>query len=269
MSKLDHPPYKTMVSCMVGFGFDLTTKSIKVVKFVGFRKDTSNVNCAEVYDVGSGSWRVVHVDDTAQAILDLDDPTHCRYNTNDGVFHWYAYRWRGFNEVSELLVLSFDMSRELFHVILMPDKYNPVNRHTRRPTTKLKECQLSLSRDSLAVHFSLFVAGHGTVEIWVMKKDFYHGVEGGESFSYSLSHELTVELPYTRPCLSMGFWNKNELLLWEVDVRSERTPFLYDIVTKQARDLAHLGELNFFTYKESLVSVNGGCGNNNGCVSFL
>ncbi|KAH7836787.1 hypothetical protein Vadar_005667 [Vaccinium darrowii] len=251
MSKLDHPPHKTMVTCMVGFGFDLTTKSIKVVKFVGFDTDTSYVNCAEVYDVGSGSWRVVHVDDTAQAILDLDDPTHCRYNTNDGVFLWYAYQWRGSNEVSEVLVLSFDMSRELFHVTLMPDKYNPVNPRMRHPTTKLKECQLSLSRDSLAVHFSLFEVGHGTVEIWVMKKDFYHGVEGGESFSYSLSHELTVELPYTRPCLSMGVWNKNELLLWEVDalvlgeffmwmILSKRfhgvPQFLCDIVTKQARD---------------------------------
>ncbi|KAF7149613.1 hypothetical protein RHSIM_Rhsim02G0239200 [Rhododendron simsii] len=267
-SELDHPPYKTVDTCLVGFGFDLATKSTKVVKFVSFDTATRYgriINCAEVYDLGSGSWRVLHVDDTAQGVFDLDDPTHCMYDNNDGVFHWHAYRSRGRRVVSppnrlgmsvELLVLSFDMSRELFRVTLMPDKYNLLMRphHVEFHV----ECQLSLLRDSLAVNFSVreTVAGHGTVEIWVMKKDLYRGVMGGESFSYSLSHELTVELP--RLCLSMGFWNKNELLLWEVDMRSGK-PFLYDVVIKQARDL---GELNFFMYKESLVSVKGGCGNN-------
>ncbi|KAG5563368.1 hypothetical protein RHGRI_005949 [Rhododendron griersonianum] len=273
-SELDHPPYKTVDTCLVGFGFDLATKSTKVVKFVSFDTATRYgriINCAEVYDLGSGSWRVLHVDDTAQGVFDLDDPTHCMYDNNDGVFHWHAYRSRGRRVVSppnwlgmsvELLVLSFDMSRELFRVTLMPDKYNLLMRPHHAEFHV--ECQLSLLRDSLAVNFSVreTVAGHGTVEIWVMKKDLYRGVMGGESFSYSLSHELTVELPCL--CLSMGFWNKNELLLWEVDMRSGK-PFLYDVVTKQARDL---GELNFFMYKESLVSVKGGCGNNE-CVSFL
>ncbi|KAG5563375.1 hypothetical protein RHGRI_005954 [Rhododendron griersonianum] len=245
-SELDHPPYKTVDTCLVGFGFDLATKSTKVVKFVSFDTATRYgriINCAEVYDLGSGSWRVLHVDDTALGVFDLDDPTHCMYDNNDGVFHWHAYRSRGRRVVSppnrlgmsvELLVLSFDMSRELFRVTLMPDKYNLLMRphHVEFHV----ECQLSLLRDSLAVNFSVreTVAGHGTVEIWVMKKDLYRGVMGGESFSYSLSHELTVELPCL--CLSMGFWNKNDLLLWEVDIRSGK-PFLYDVVTKQARDL--------------------------------
>ncbi|KAH7832889.1 hypothetical protein Vadar_001097 [Vaccinium darrowii] len=251
MSKLDLPPYKVVYSCLVGFGFDLTTKSIKVVKFANLRCDKAveyeYINCAEVYDLGSGSWKVLHVDDSLQQVVVLDGPTNGMYNNNDGVFHWYSHDDSRGNIRRHLLVLSFDMSRELFHMTPMPEKYNAFG----------TLFHFSLLRDSLAVNFSVLKAGHRTTEIWVMKNDFYRGIESGESFSsYSWSHELTVELPAHRPCFSMGFLNKNELLLWELDW--EPTPFLYDIVTKKARDL---GELNFI-YKESLVSVKGGYGNN-------
>jgi len=250
---------------MVGFGFDLTTKSIKVVKVVSFLRGEATVNdyinCAEVYDLGSGSWRVLDGDDIVQEVFVCDSPTHSMYNNNDGVFHWYAVRsFRGINVGDRVgLVLSFDMSRELFHVTLMPEKYNIITWSSSRIW---KECTFSLLRDSLAVNFSFFKDGHATVELWVMKKDFDRMVEAGESFSsYSWSHELTVEVSNPSPCVSMGFWNKNELLIWKRDwTRYGGTPLLYDIDTKQARDLEFSGELNFL-YKESLVSVKGGCGN--------
>lgn len=267
MSQFDFPPYKKVSGndCMVGFGFDLTTKSIKVVKVVSFLRGEATVNdyinCAEVYDLGSGSWRVLDGDDIVQEVFVCDSPTHSMYNNNDGVFHWYAVRsFRGINVGDRVgLVLSFDMSRELFHVTLMPEKYNIITWSSSRIW---KECTFSLLRDSLAVNFSFFKDGHATVELWVMKKDFDRMVEAGESFSsYSWSHELTVEVSNPSPCVSMGFWNKNELLIWKRDwTRYGGTPLLYDIDTKQARDLEFSGELNFL-YKESLVSVKGGCGN--------
>ncbi|KAH7851754.1 hypothetical protein Vadar_016166 [Vaccinium darrowii] len=271
MSKFDTPQYKVF-SCLVGSGFDLTTKSIKVVKVVclcigelevdedgGINLDNCN-NCAEVYDLGSGSWRVIHVDATLQNVLVFYDPTHGMYNNNDGVFHWHSVRvFHGIIDHWTGLVLSFDMSRELFHMTLMPERYN----FETSPFLPFKFCRFSLLGNSLAVNFTFFENCHerrrSTVELWVMKKDFYRVVEAGESFSsYSWSHELTVELPTNTFYASMGFWNENELLLWELSPkRGGDSPFLYDIVTKQARGLQ---ELNFL-YKESLVSVKGGRGN--------
>ncbi|KAH7847220.1 hypothetical protein Vadar_023430 [Vaccinium darrowii] len=254
MSKLDLPPYKVVYCCHVGFGFDLQSKSIKVVKVANLHSDEARdyqyINRVEVYDLVSGSWRVLHLDNTLQQVFVSDEPNHGMYNNNDGVFHWHSYRKSRGNIRHHSLVLSFDMSRELFHVTRMPKKYNAFRTFFH----------FSLLRDSLAVNFSLLKAGHESIAIWVMKKNFYCRVVAGESFSsYSWYDELTVDLPYSHPCLSTGFWNKNELLLWNIDDELMlRTPVLYDIVTKQAMDL---GELNF-TNKESLVLVKGGCGNN-------
>ncbi|KAH7851787.1 hypothetical protein Vadar_016482 [Vaccinium darrowii] len=246
MSKLGLPPYNTVHCRLVGFGFDLVTKCIKVVKVVKFDEATDYEfkNCAEVYDLGSGSWRVLDVDDTLQEVCLSDQPINdmCMYNNNDGVFHWDSYgNFCGDIKRHISLVLSFDMSQELFHVTLMPKKYDKWG----------TVYYFSLLRDSLAVNFSFLKAGHNTTEIWVMKKDLFHGIGVGESFSsYSWSHELTVELPeYVGPCFAMGFLNKNELLLWKFEWGL--TPFLYDIVTKQAR---YLGEVKFI-YKESIVPV--------------
>ncbi|XP_058191992.1 putative F-box/kelch-repeat protein At1g12870 [Rhododendron vialii] len=240
MSKFDFPPYKKVYSCLVGFGFDLTAKSIKVVKVVNFRGVEAYqyvyINYAEVYDLSSGFWRVLPVDDTVQKVSVHDFPTHGMYNNNDGVFHWHSVRrFRGIGVPYIHLVLSFDISRELFHVTLMPEKFNAL---ISSPRNRFKFCHFSLLRDSLA--------------------DFCRVVEAGESFSsYSWSHESTVEHLCSEACVSTGFLNKNELLLWKIDLQLRYTPFLYDIVAKQARDLR---ELNFL-YKESLVSVKGGCGN--------
>ncbi|KAH7846682.1 hypothetical protein Vadar_016926 [Vaccinium darrowii] len=260
MSQFDFPPYKKVSECVVGFGFDLTTKSIKVVKVVCFpRCEDDYINCAEVYNLFSGSWRVVLVDDIVQGVNVLDSPMRGMYCNNDGVFHWLSARWYpGIRQLEDyvMLVLSFDMSRELFHVTLLPEKYNIISFESGI----WKECTFSLLRDSLAVNFSFYKEGHTTVELWVMK-DFDRVVEAGESFSsYRWSHEFTAEVSHRGLCVLMGFWNKNELLIWKTGVtRYGGTPLLYDIVTKQARDLQLSGELNFL-YKESLVSVKGGCG---------
>ncbi|KAE9458790.1 hypothetical protein C3L33_09301, partial [Rhododendron williamsianum] len=255
-SRFDFPPYKKVSCCLVGFGFDLTTKSIKVVKVVSICTDEAPpndyLNCAEVYDLGSGSWRVLDVDDILQEVYVFDE--HSMYNNNDGVFHWCSV-FRGDEDYVEV-VLSFDMSRELFQVTPKPEKYNM---HNRLSNYIRKQCHFSLLRDSLAANLSFFKESHTTVELWVMKKDSDRMVEAGVSFSsYSWSHEFTVELSHPWPCVLMGFWSKNEILIWKTDWTGG-TPFLYDIVTKQARDLQLSGELNFL-YKESLVSVKGGCG---------
>ncbi|KAG5532296.1 hypothetical protein RHGRI_026807 [Rhododendron griersonianum] len=249
VSNFDVPPYRKVAYCMVGFGFDLTTKSIKVVKVVNFHREkvTRNafINCAEVYELGSGSWRVLNVDDIVQEVYVSDEAIISMYNHNDGVFHWHSLpndRGRGVDTdyVFGELVLSFDMSTELFQLTLLPERYTKF-----RPVLSFRECHLALLGDSLAAIFSLCEENHTSIEVWVMKKDFNRLVKAGESFSsYRWSHEFTVEPPPPLCiCISVGFWNKNELLIW-TDVqpfdfrsRGSGTPLLYDMVTKQARDL--------------------------------
>ncbi|KAH7835437.1 hypothetical protein Vadar_026128 [Vaccinium darrowii] len=267
MSNFDFPPYRRAAYCMVGFGFDLTSRSIKVVKVLTLSRaevcQFDFINCAEVYDLGSGSWRILHLPDMVKDVVVDDELIYSMYNKNDGLFHWRCQRrYHAYDEV----VLSFDMSTELFHVTPLPDKYTEY----RLDLGRWKECNFALLRDSLALIFSFFDwpypddEGHTTVEVWVMK-DFDCMVEAGESLSsYSYSHELTLEPRLPGLCVSTGFWNKNELLIWKDVVNDEwrvgRSPFLYDIVTKQVRDVEISGELNFM-YRESLVSVKGGCGN--------
>ncbi|KAI8527009.1 hypothetical protein RHMOL_Rhmol12G0043300 [Rhododendron molle] len=142
---------RNVYSFLVGFGFDLTTRSIKVVKVVNFYGDEAYpyeyINCAEVYDLGSSFWRVLPMDDTVQEVSVFNSPTHGMYN-NDGVFHWYwVRRFRGIVEPFVHLVLSFDMNRELFHVALMPEKFNAI---ISSPLNIVKVCHFSLLRDSLA-----------------------------------------------------------------------------------------------------------------------
>ncbi|KAH7836095.1 hypothetical protein Vadar_032639 [Vaccinium darrowii] len=211
-------------------------EGIKVVKVLTLSRaevcQFDFINCAEVYDLGSGSWRILHLPDMVKDVVVDDELIVSMYNKNNGLFRWRCQRrlfslYRLYDEV----VLSFDMSTELFLVTLLPDKYNDYRPHKS--------------------------------EVWVMKEDFDCMVEAGESLSlYRCSHEVTLEPRLPGPCLSTGFWNKNELLIWkDVDeLTAGRSPFLYDIVTKQVRDVEISGELNFM-YRESLVSVKGGCGN--------
>ncbi|KAH7833753.1 hypothetical protein Vadar_009359 [Vaccinium darrowii] len=141
------------------------------------------------------------------------------YNKNDGLFHWRCQRRHTYRDYDEV-VLSFDMSTELFHVTPMPDKYNE---YALMPD-RWKECNFALLRDSLALICSFFDwpypddEGRTTVEVWVMK-DFDCMGEAGESLSsyttYSYSHELTLEPRLPGPCVSTCFWNKNELLIWK------------------------------------------------------
>ncbi|KAG5537528.1 hypothetical protein RHGRI_024852 [Rhododendron griersonianum] len=217
----------------------------------------------KVYDSNSGSWRVLHAGHFFPEVLIHDGPQISTYNKSDGVFHWFALHNYSRCSVScyEGLVLSFDMSKELFHVTRLPEKFNTFTQKLTLPPNanyiKRKECSLGMIRDSLAVIFSFLEEGHTYIEVWVMKD--FDCMVGVEKSSYRWFHELIVEVPIPGSWAPLSFWNKNELLIrkWKSELD---TLILYDIVTKQARNVKISGERNFM-YKESLVLVKGGCGN--------
>ncbi|KAF7150860.1 hypothetical protein RHSIM_Rhsim02G0077500 [Rhododendron simsii] len=238
MSICDLPPYGQLHRRLVGFGLDLKTKSYKVVKFhiLGMMILVFTIILLKfstpVLVLGEFSTLIIF----SQSL--------CSVSCYEG------------------LVLSFDMSKELFHMGRLPEKFNTFAQElTRFPNVdyiKRKDCSLGLIRDSLAVIFSFLEEGSTYIEVWVMKKDFDCMVEIEKS-SYRWFHELTMEVPIPDSWAPLGFWNKNELLIrkWRSELD---TLILYDIVTKQAKNVKISGERNFM-YKESLVSVNGGCGN--------
>ncbi|XP_058201510.1 uncharacterized protein LOC131316218 [Rhododendron vialii] len=180
MSICDLPPYGQLHRCLVGFGLDLKTKSYKVRLFSYFGDDDFGVynNSVEVYDSSSGSWRVLYADHFFPEVLIRDGPQINTYNKSDGIFHWFALHNYGLCSVScyEGLVLSFDMSKELFHMTRLPEKFNTFTQElTLSPNVdyvKRKECSVGLIRDSLAVIFSFLEEGRTYIEVWVMKKDF-------------------------------------------------------------------------------------------------
>ncbi|KAF7149153.1 hypothetical protein RHSIM_Rhsim03G0245800 [Rhododendron simsii] len=221
VSNFDHPPYRKAGRCTVGFGFDHKSRSYKVVKILGlWVRDTYHwVKCAEVYTLGSGSWRVICVDVVQN--LKMDDGKISACTNNDGVFHW---RWQDYD--GNNVAVSFDMSTEVFCVTPLPKMYN----------TSL--------RDRADTWF----------DVWLMKDNEYN-YDVKESSSTWWSHEFTVEPPPRGSCSSLGFWNESELFI--LQSKCHGPPFLYDPLTKQAREVPPITGKPNFIYAESLVSVKG------------
>ncbi|GMP28051.1 hypothetical protein CsSME_00003758 [Camellia sinensis var. sinensis] len=249
MSNFDFPPYKPvgLNDCILGFGFDMKAGNFKVVKAVRFW-DEGWVNCVEVFNLNSDSWRVLS-DVVKLKGIQISPNMIVSKNTNNnnnGVFHWCLYRSIE-NGIIDEVVVSFDMGEEVLNVTLLPKDYPRV----MAPTFGKFICNLTLVKGSLAIICSFCEERHSRLEVWVMKN-----YEVDESWSLELSVGPDRGLH-----TSLGFWNDNELLILRnpglLFLERDGSAFLHNPVTKQARDHCISGEPNFI-YKESLVSVEGG-----------
>ncbi|KAF7116457.1 hypothetical protein RHSIM_RhsimUnG0026700 [Rhododendron simsii] len=124
------------------------------------------------------------------------------------------------------VAVSFDMSTEVFCVTPLPKMYNTSPRE----------------RD-----YTWF-------DVWLMKDNEYN-YDVKESSSTWWSHEFTVEPPPRGSCSSLGFSNESELFILQSECHG--APFLYDPLTKQAREVPPITGKPNFIYAESLVSVKG------------
>ncbi|KAI8029587.1 F-box/kelch-repeat protein [Camellia lanceoleosa] len=240
MSNFDFPPYKPvgLNDCILGFGFNMKTGNFKVVKAVRFW-DEGWVNCVEVYNLNSDSWRVLSDVVKLKGIQISPNMIVSKYtNNNNGVFRWCLYRSIE-NGIIDEVVVSFDMGEEVFKVTVLPKDYARV----MAPTFGKFICNLTLVKGSLAIVCSFFEERHSRLEVWVMKN-----YEVDESWSLELSVGLDRGLH-----ASLGFWNDNELLILRnpgfLFLEWDGSAFLYNPCIS--------GEPNFI-YKESLVSVEGG-----------
>lgn len=192
MSIFDFPPYKPVElnDCILGFGFDMKTGNFKVVKAVRFW-DEGWVNCVEVYNLNSDSWRVLSDVVKLKGIQISPNMIVSKYtnnNNNNGVFHWCLYRSIE-NGIIDEVVVSFDMGEEVFKVTVLPKDYARV----MAPTFGKFICNLTLVKGSLAIICSFFEERHSRLEVWVMKN---YEVDESGLLNYLLDRIVVYMLPW-------------------------------------------------------------------------
>ncbi|KAM5548688.1 putative F-box protein [Rosa sericea] len=106
----------------VGFGYDSKAEVYKVVRIVGFSSGylvTSHPSRAEVFTLGARSWREIKIDTEASV---FSDPS---FNICfKGICYWYGLIATSNPAVDKEVLLSFDMSKELFNEISVPESIN-------------------------------------------------------------------------------------------------------------------------------------------------
>lgn len=226
----DHP-HLAAYDDLLGFGMDPLSGNYKIVSIQYFWNEELDAphfpSLVSVYCSGSDSWR--HFED-----VDLVNSSRCAYrslcNTYlNGVYYWLTE----FNE-SDVAILAFNMSSENFQEIQVPD------------CIKSKEGDLALYGDSIALLSCDLDKVDKYVDVWVM------GNDGCWIRSLKVGPFPDIKWP-------LGFWKNNELLL------ETGSPLLtlFDVSSKILRAVEAWRKENgffiywVFTYKESLVSLNG------------
>ena len=224
-----------------GFGYDHKSNDYKVVRIVSFWDDSierpDRPPLVEVYTLSTDSWRQFHT------VLDASissDPCKSEIYLN-GAYHWLAYRseqpWH------TELIISFDMSNEVFRIIRMPEFENISGMNLKT---------FSVLNDCLAL---IFYSAEETVtgknfDIWVMCE---YGIKESWTKQFVVRPQVGIERP-------LGFAKNGELLL----VGNNGQVVLYNFGSQETKnvevrelpDSFHASQA--IVYVESLVSITSG-----------
>ncbi|KAE8021744.1 hypothetical protein FH972_007609 [Carpinus fangiana] len=100
------------LTSIFGFGFDSKTNDYKVVRIMNFRYRHCKV---QVFHLSTNSWRVL--DSSPDPSYFIHPPRFSSYL--NGVYYWWA-RVHDYSYMGRRLLLSFDMSNEVFQEVLPP-----------------------------------------------------------------------------------------------------------------------------------------------------
>ncbi|PON47173.1 F-box domain containing protein [Trema orientale] len=208
-----------------GFGYDSRANDYKVVRFGFFGFPVENIEAAEVYSLESDSWREIEVHVEFGGLPFIDRGVFCQ-----GVFYWLI------STNDDYLILSFDISDEVFHSIALPDNL---------PVTLAKEIKLAVWNESIALFFCLGEReAPRFIELWVLD-------------DRSWIKKLTIG-PLDGIATACAFWKNDELLLQETvggivsyNLHSQR---LRNLTIRGVESVRHWECL----YVKSLVSMRGG-----------
>ncbi|XP_023904830.2 F-box/kelch-repeat protein At3g06240 [Quercus suber] len=248
------PPYN--VTTLFAFGYDQYSNDYKAVRIVTYNKNsppTQNSLFTDVYSLNADSWTQVIDTTIHRSNVRLLSYRAMYFN---GVNHWLGFFDNGhINELGQNcdceIILSFDMSREVFRIMRLPDE---VFRKLRYPVDSVSSTQrnkvFSVFNDCLAfVVYEEDTMTEKYFDIWVMRQ---YGVEDSWTKQLVVGPLLGIHKP-------LQFSQNGMLLL----VGDDGTIVLYNIGSKEIRNLQIPEFLKSFirkeatVYVESLVSLKG------------
>ncbi|KAL0002162.1 hypothetical protein SO802_015943 [Lithocarpus litseifolius] len=231
------------IICIAGsycaFGFDQNSNDYKVVQVVEHRKKSAEnsitryCNFFYVYSLRADSWTQIFGTPVQHNNIKL----HSRRNEIffNGVHHWIgSLNSEPGDSYDHHIIMSFDMSREVFQIIRFPDMFFPNK-------------TLAVFNDCLAC---IVYGINGYIDIWVMRE---YGVEDSWTKQLVVEHLLGIQRPL------QILWNEEILLVDE-----KKTLVLYNIGSQEIKILQRTGYPKIFMptqaffYVESLVSFTGG-----------
>nr|BAQ19003.1 S19-locus linked F-box protein 3 [Petunia axillaris subsp. axillaris] len=235
-SPFDSPPgfYRSIES--VGFGFDSIANDYKVIRilevyWIDHGYPLGGEKKVEIYDLGIDSWRELdHVDQQFPQLHWLP----CSQMFYKGACHWIAIPL-----VDPMVILSFDLSTEIFRTIKMPDNCC----FSDGPCYSLV-----LSNDSLTLicypdPAQVVDPTKDLIDIWIMKD---YGVH--ESW---IKKNTIIRLRIVSP---LAVWRES-LLLCE---RKNGILMFYNLCSNEVKDFNLHGSpksLRAMVYKETLTPI--------------
>lgn len=208
----------------IGFGFDSCANDYKVLRIVELANDDEPV--IELYSLAADYWKILNTE-----VLKYGIVTSCSQAFVNGVVHFIAYHRNKHGRTCKFWVLGFDISREVFREIILPESFA----EEIRSVLVFKESTIALFTTSYyyPVKFHL----------WVMKK---YGVAGSWIKLLSLGNQLKA-IPR-----AFGFRKSGELVLQFHGGELAS----YDGESQQMKSLRihqKPGNYFFYSYVQSLV----------------
>ncbi|KAE8651024.1 F-box protein At5g49610-like [Cucumis sativus] len=227
---------------IVGFGYDVKCGDFKVVRVVGFSRGVVYYpSRVEIYDLRKDRWREIKtfVDACSICMSSFD------------IYHEGTFYWMGINGLSEEeVILTFNMSREVFEKISIPESFHLSN------YTEDYRSLVVLNGFLRIFSYPAFQRNEKAFEIWETEMD------GSNVVSWSKLWTIGPLFGIEYPLL---FLSSNELLI----EAKEGQIILYDCKTQQVKELQVRSEAicegdtsNRFEgtnlFVKSLISVEGG-----------
>ncbi|XP_040996111.1 F-box/kelch-repeat protein At3g06240-like [Juglans microcarpa x Juglans regia] len=217
-----------------GFGIDLNTNDFKVVKITCFHSPRHYQ--VELYNLTTDSWRVIDASlNSAYFICRSIFPSYL-----NGFCYWLIIPPRCDREHN--LLLSFDMSNEMFRETMLPDNARSL-------------VDIAIINDSVAVMFPTYSNSRRNdvgisleYEIWVMNESIVE---------CSWTKLFTIAVP-SRP---LQFRDDGLIVLNGGHCVSDKCLVLFDPRTGELKNLPIYGQgsemFDLVSYEESLVLING------------
>ncbi|KAI9096867.1 hypothetical protein K1719_025850 [Acacia pycnantha] len=216
---------------LIGFGFSPIINDYKIV--IAYFPVDPDVCIVKVYSLSSGSWKKEEKFRLNGTRVVLSQGV-----TVNGVMFWWGYKTVGKDDDDMRLIVSFDLTVEVFTLIPTP-QLHPLSGFTA-------------FEEKLAIFSWIKDPKHSVIDLWVTEE----GVgASGEKWSWTKKYSID---PF--PCLlsSMTIW-RNEIVCFPLRQGESAVVFL-NLTTKKTWKFA-IGKLGYkewiFNYTESLVPVGG------------